>query len=95
MKNEHDEAKKLILGLLIGAVGAGTLYCLHAAQNRKTPVLQKIGKTISDIGEVIESCKETGTDAVHSIEKRGSNIASGVMDWVDSGLKLWKNLKQG
>lgn len=42
MQKEDNKSKKLVLGLLIGGVaGAGVLYCIHAAQNRKMPILQK------------------------------------------------------
>jgi hypothetical protein len=100
MKNEHDESSKWILGLLIGGVvGAGALYCVHAAQNRKTPVLKKIGKTIVDVGEMLESCDlNSGTDVLEGIEKKlpkGAEIVNNITDWVDTGLTLWKKFKKG
>lgn len=98
-KNEHDDSKKVLVGLLIGGiVGAGALYCIHAAQHRKTPVVKKIGRTISEIGEMLEN-SEMGSDGVfESIEKKlpnGANILSNMVDWVDTGMTLWKKFKRG
>jgi hypothetical protein len=97
MKNEHDEAKKWMVGLLIGGVvGAGALYCIRAVQNRQTPVLKKVGKTISNLGEIIENF-DAG-DVAESIEKKmpsGADVISSLSDWVDSGMQLWKKFKKG
>lgn len=100
MKNEHDESKKLLLGLLIGGVvGAGALYCIQAAHNHKTPVLKKIGKTISEVGDMIENCDfSSGADAIETIEKKlpgGSDVVNSLSDWVDTGMTLWKKFKKG
>jgi hypothetical protein len=100
MKNEHDESSKLMVGLLIGGVlGAGALYCAYAAQHRKTPILKKIGKTITDVGEMIENCDlSSGSDVLESIEKKipkGAEIVNNITDWVDTGLTLWKKFKKG
>ena len=99
MKNEHDESNKWMLGLLIGAVvGAGALYYVHTAKNRKTPVLKKIGRTIADVGEMLENCNlNSGADVAEAIEKnvpKGAEIVSNLTDWVSTGLTLWKKLKQ-
>lgn len=100
MKKEHDESSKWILGLLIaGVVGAGVLYCVHSAQNRKTPVLKKIGKTIADVGEMLENCDLSNeADVLEDIEKKipkGTEIVDNLVDWVDTGLTLWKKFKKG
>jgi len=100
MKNEYDESKKLILGLLIGGVvGAGALYCIHAAKNHKTPVLKKIGKTIANVGEMLENCDlSSSADVMESIEKKipsGADIVDSLTDWVDTGMSLWKKFKKG
>ncbi len=100
MENKHIDSKKLIVSLLIGgALGAGALYCVHAAQNRKTPVLKKIGKTISDVGEMLENCDLSSySDALEGIEKKipkASDVISSVTDWVGTGLNLWKQFTKG
>lgn len=99
MQNDHHEPTKLFLGLLIGAVvGAGALYCVRAAQERKTPVLKKIGKTISDVGEMLENCDLSSDHLLESVEKKvpkGSEILDNLTGWIDTGLTLWKKLKKG
>lgn len=96
MKN--DESKKVGLGLLIGSlVGAGALYCINLAVHRKTPVLKKIGRTISEVGEMIENCDvPSGSDLIDHMEKKlpsGVDILTGIADWVNSGMSLWKKFK--
>jgi hypothetical protein len=86
----------LIIG---GIVGAGALYCIQATQNRKTPVLKKIGRTISDVGEMLESCDfDSGADVMECIEDKipkGKDILNNLTDWVDTGMTLWKKFKKG
>lgn len=99
MKNEHDESKKVVLGICIGAlVGAGALYCIQAATNQKTPVLKKIGRTISEVGEMLEhsNMMDTGSDMLHRIEQKlpaSVDLLSSLTDWVSTGMSLWKKLK--
>jgi gas vesicle protein len=100
MENKNDLSKKLILGLIIGGiVGAGALYCIQAGKNRKTPVLKKLGKTISGVGEMLENCNlENASDVIENIESKmpeGIDIINSLSDWVDSGMTLWKKFKGG
>jgi len=100
MENKNETSKKLILGLIVGGiVGAGALYCIQAGRNRKTPVLKKIGKTISGVGEMLENCNlDTASDVVEKLEDklpRGTDIINGLSDWVDTGLSLWKKFTKG
>ena len=100
MKNENTESKKMILGLLIGgAIGAGVLYTIHAARNHKTPVMKKIGRTISEVGEMLENCNlDSCSDVVESIGEKmpsGSDVFSSLTDWLSHGFALWKTLKKG
>src|SRR6476469_8883163 len=54
----NNNSQKVILGLAIStAIGAGILYYLRTARNRPTPVLQKIGQTIVEVGEMLDECK--------------------------------------
>ena len=97
MKNEHEESSKRLLGLLIGVVGAGALYYAYAEHQQKTPVLKKIGKTISEVGEMLEKCDlGSGCGMLESIEKKipkGAEIVNNITEWVDLGLTLWKKFK--
>lgn len=100
MQKEDNKSKKLVLGLLIGGVaGAGVLYCIHAAQNRKMPILQKIGKTVSHVGDMLEKCDiSSGSNVLESLEKNipnGQTVIHSIIDWIDAGLALWKQFKIG
>jgi hypothetical protein len=100
MENKNDTSKKLILGLLIGGiVGVGALYYIQAGKNRKTPVLKKIGRTISEVGEMLENCDlDNASDVIGNIEEkmpRGVDIINNLTDWVDTGMNLWKKFKKG
>lgn len=98
MKNENNESKKLLWGLLIGgAVGAGVLYYLQSSQNRETPVLKKIGKTVSELGEMLEN-SSSATDVIDHIEEKlpsKAEVFNSLADWVDSGLSIWKKFNKG
>ena len=102
MKNENNnESKKMVLGLVIvGLVGAGVVYCMHNAKSRKTPVLQKIGKTISEVGEMLEhsNLSSAASDTLESLERKlpdKGEVISNLADWVSTGLTLWKHFKKG
>lgn len=98
MNTQHEETKKIIKGLLIGAVGAGALYCMCAAKQKKTPVLQKIGRSIANVGEMIEHCDlHSVTDVAESMEKKlpkGADMLNSLGDWVSTGLSLWKKFSK-
>lgn len=101
MKKEHNESKKVMLGLLLGGiVGAGALYWINAAhQQKKEPVLKKIGKTISDVGELIENCNlSKGSGLIERMEQetpKSADVVSTVADWIDAGLAVWEKIKKG
>lgn len=98
MNTQNQETRKIITGLLIGAVGAGALYCMCAASQRKTPVLQKIGRSIANVGEMIEHCDLSSvTNVAESMEKKlpqGADMLNSLSDWVSTGLSLWKKFSK-
>ena len=93
---KSDVSKKLILGLIIGGiVGAGFLY-LNRSSRKSTPVLKKIGKTVSQVGEMLENCDLDNT--MHAIEDKAPEVTdmiSTITDWVSTAMSLWKNIKKG
>jgi len=100
MKQEIDDSQKLLLGLVIGGVlGAGALYYICSVQNRPTPILKRMGRTISDVGHRLENCEIQNTsDVIHKIEQQlpnGAEIANSFTDWLETGLSLWNKIKKG
>lgn len=100
MTNENIDSRKILLGLLIsGVVGAGILYSIHATRNHKVPVMKKIGKTISEVGEMIENCNLDGSsDILANAEEKiqtGTDVVNNLVDWLNNGLAVWKTLKKG
>jgi len=100
MENKNDTSKALIAGLIIGGIiGAGALYCIQAGRNRQTPVMKKIGKTLSDVGEMLGNCDlDHSKDASHQMEDKtpsGADIVSNMTDWISTGMKLWNKFKKG
>lgn len=98
MNNQHEETKKILKGLLIGAVGVGALYCIYAAKHQKSPLMKKVGQTISGIGEMIENCDVSGVthvaDSVENKLSQGTEALSNLSEWISTGISLWeKNRK--
>jgi hypothetical protein len=62
-------------------------------------VLKKIGKTISDVGEMLENCNlDTASDVLEKIEDKmpkGTDIINSLSDWIDTGMSLWKKFTKG
>ena len=102
MKNHpHEDTNKMIAGLLIGTIiGASTVCLLRTCTHRKPPALQRVGRTISDIGQMVSNCDLPKT-ASHWMSQAGQhlpqnkNVFSTVSDWIDNGLYLWNILKKG
>jgi hypothetical protein len=99
MNKQNEDHKKIITGLLIGAIGVGALYCLYAAKQRKTPILKKIGRAIADVGEMIEnsSFDKAASQVVESIEQKlpdGTDISQGLSELVSRGIAFWNKISK-
>ena len=89
MKNENHKSKKMLLTLLIGgAVTAGVIYCIQRSCNRKTPILKKLGRAVSEIGEKLEDSE------IAENSPSSSAVFNSLAEWVDTGLTLWKKFKK-
>ena len=100
MENKQDESKKLLLSLLVGgAIGAGVVYCVQSAQNRHEPLVKKIGKTIADIGGALENSNFNNAAGIMKMIGQkvpsSQDVFSNAVDWVNTGLALWKKFKKG
>lgn len=99
MQNKNDNSQKIVLGLMIGAiVGAGTLYYIKAYRHRQTPIVHKIGRTLSEVGQMLENSKdESFSNIAHEIQDffpKGKEMMSSVLNWLSSAMSLWNKIKQ-
>jgi t-SNARE complex subunit (syntaxin) len=100
MKRNNDDSSKLILGLLIsGAVAAGiAVACRKRVQNEHRP-LYKLGKTISQIGQMLETCSidKSASEVIETVEKKisRSDVVDRLTSWLDTSVNVWKTLKKG
>lgn len=98
MTNQHEETKKILSGLLIGAIGAGALYYWYVKHQKQTPILKKIGRSISDVGEMIENCSFEGvTDFAESVEKKlpdDADLLKNLGEWISTARGIWKKISK-
>ncbi len=100
MQSKKDESNKIILGVVIGAVvGGSALYLWNSVHKDQKPILNKIGRAISDMGEILEnSAVDNSGDAIDRIEKslpKGDSTINNVLNWVATGINLWNKVKKG
>jgi hypothetical protein len=100
MSNEHNNSKKVVIGLVVGAlVGAGVLYFINAARPHKIPILQKVGKTITEVGEALTNCEIDGfSDVAEEVKKslpHKGDIMNGILNWISNSVNLLQKLKRG
>lgn len=100
MQNKTDESTKIVVGVVIGGIiGGSALYLWHAAQNDKKPILNKIGRAIADMGDILEdSSVDDSQDALNRIGKtlpKGDNTLNNVLTWVATGINLYNKVKKG
>lgn len=95
---ENNNSNKVVLGILLGsALGAAAICVAKAAQHRKPPLIKRVGKTIADVGEMLETCEFPGCAAMEKAEKslpNGSKVVDGIIDFLDMGMKIWKQFKR-
>lgn len=100
MLKKSNESNKVLLGLVLGGVlGASAYYFMKANRSRPTPVLKKIGKTLCDVGEMIENSHlgHTVGGAVHDLEDslpKAGDLLSTMVDWASTGIHLWKKFNK-
>jgi hypothetical protein len=99
MQNKDEETSKLILGVVIGGIlGGSALYLWHSIHKAEKPMLNKIGKAISNMGELLENSTVDRDEAIDEIGKclpKGDNMLNNVLTWVASGINLWNQVKKG
>ena len=97
MGNNQNQSKKVFLGVLLGGViGAAALYMVRGTHNRKQPFIKRIGKTISDVGGMLENCTFGGSEIANKVEKAlpsGMEVVDNIVDLIDIGMKILKKFK--
>jgi len=98
MNNTHEETKKILTGILLGTIGAGALYYWYVQSHKKIPVMQKIGRTISDVGEMIENYHFDGvTRLAETVEKKlpdGADVLNDISQWISTARSFWKKISK-
>lgn len=96
MKKNSDADKKVVSGALMGGiVGVGALAVYLALRNKKTS-LDKIGKVVSNIGEILESHQVEEPAALKHFGKKlhkNEDTIGSVVDWIATGISLWGKFK--
>jgi hypothetical protein len=92
MENSHLNSKIVVKILIGGIVGIGAI-AVFLAHRKKETSLGHIGEVISKVGEILEShhvdepapFKNFGKKVYHH-----ENTVGEVVDWVATGMSLWK-----
>lgn len=98
MKNKKNEINNVLLGLVIGGiVGGATYYLWKGSQERSRPLLDKLGRAISDVGEILEG--GAVHDRYEALEELQQAIPKGdtanhILTWLATGVNLWKKMKR-
>lgn len=99
MQNKNEETSKLVIGVVIGGIiGGSALYLWHSVHKTQKPMLNKIGRAISNMGELLENSAVDSDEAIDQIGKslpKGDNTLNNVLTWVASGINLWNQVKKG
>jgi hypothetical protein len=100
MQNKNNESKKIVIGVVVGGIiGGSALYLWHSLHNENKPILNKIGKAITGMGEILENSAVCDSDdAIDQIGKslpKGDNTLNNVLTWVATGINLWNKVKKG
>ena len=88
-----NQQTKLVVGLIFsGIAGAVAFYLTHQSP-RPIPLLNRVGKKISDVGEMIENMDFDCEHIAENIQQRlpsKASILSNAADLLATGLKIWK-----
>ena len=94
--SDLDKDSKLFVGLLIGGVvGVGALTVFLATRKGKEP-LNRIGEMIVRVGEILGEHNIEEPTAIKQVEKKihsHETSIENVVDWIATGISLWKKFK--
>ncbi len=96
MTKPEKETQILTWTLIGGIVGVGALTLFLAMRREKEAPLNTIGETIAQIGEILQSNQIEEPGPVKNFEKKlrkNENTLGEVVDWIATGIHLWKRFK--
>jgi len=94
-KNSFDS--NIVTGAIIGGIiGVSALAIYIATRSKRTP-LNRLGETISRVGEMLDEHEIQQPAALKVVDKqirKNEDTISEVLDWVAIGIDLWKKFKK-
>lgn len=88
-----NQQGKLVVGLIFTGIAGAVAFYLTQQPSRPIPLLNRVGKKISDVGEMIEHMDFDSAHIVDNIQQRlpsKASILTNAADWLATGLKIWK-----
>jgi len=95
MKKPDPDSKVVVGALIGGIVGIGAIAVFLALRKKETS-LDHLGKVISNMGEILDSHRIDEPAPVKNLGKklhRNEDTVGEVVDWIATGLSLWKKFK--
>lgn len=99
MSNHEEQTNKIIAGTVIGGIiglGALSIYCLTKKNHKKTS-LDIIKDTVSQVFDVIETCKDGAQHAVKEVDcklKESEGTLNHFLELASVGISLWKKISK-
>jgi hypothetical protein len=94
--SNQDKDSKLVVGAVIGAIVGVGAFTIFLAMKRKEAPLGAIGEAITHFGEIFGNHGIEEPEMVKQFEKKihkNGSTADEVLDWVATGIYLWKKFK--
>lgn len=96
MKRHHEISTntKVGVGLAVGGlVAALALSAIYVARSHRTPIIKKIGHTISEVGEMLENC-DCNWGGIEDHLPKSSAALSRTVDWISTGIKFLNSFRK-
>lgn len=94
--NKPSKDQKIIGSIVGGLVGLGAIGLLFAMRQKKEVPLNTISEILSHVGDILECHHIDEPRPLKSLGKhlhKNENTISEVVEWVATGINLWKKFK--
>lgn len=97
--HNNEDTKKLLIGILIGAIGVGTVSVLLSArrhEHTQESPLHLLGQAIGNFAHMLENHEIKEPSILKKLEKsmeKSEGNVSEILNWVLTGVQLWKHFK--